>query len=162
MSHVVGIPLRKGNNQEVISCEISPSGTGRATITEGMAVGSDLGTLKPIVKPLSEVPDGFVGFIFGINKCNDFYHGSLVQAGTLICLPTASAAAFAPGDPIKVNTATGLIDAAGTLVINGTIVATSVEQNFPVVGIDGKTGEVIPECVLVSFGSGRALAAVGP
>lgn len=162
MSHVVGIPLRKGNNQEVISCEITPQGTGRDVLTEGMAVASTIGTLKPIVRPLAETPDGFVGFIFGISKCNDFYHASLVQAGTLICLPTASAAAFTAGDPLMVNITTGLIDAAGTLAINGTIVATSVEGNFPIQGIDGKTGLPIAECVLVSFGSGRALAAVAP
>lgn len=162
MAHVIGIPLRKGNNQEIISCEITANGTARADITEGMAVAIQSGSLKPVVTTLATLPSDFIGFIFDINPVT--FQASLIRAADLVCLPSADASALSAGDALTVNSLTGLIDAAGDTVLNGIIAdsATGVYPNFNTDGVNGKTGAAVADCVLASFGSGRSLAPVAP
>lgn len=162
MAHVVGIPVRKGNNQEIISCEITANGDARQVITEGMAVSLHSGSIKPVVNKLSVAPESFIGFIFDINP--NTFQASLVRAADLVCLPSADRGALAAGDPLVVNSVSGLIDAAGDVVLNGFIADSDAgaPPAFSTDGVNGKTGAAIPECVLASFGSGRSLAPVAP
>lgn len=146
MAHVVGIPIKKGNNQEVISCIIAEAD--RVGITEGMAVGLISGGVGVSVGKIGAAQP-FAGFIMDINP--NTFTASLVRSADLVCLPSASAAALAAGDPVNVNIATGLIDAtavgAGNVLLQGII-----EDSGPATaGVNGKTGVAIADCVLVSF-----------
>ena len=156
MSHTVGIPLIKGNSDSSISCYITKTGTARADITEGMAVAIKEEIEMAEVTTLAVNPEGFVGFIFDINP--ETFQATLLRSADVVVLPSADAAALAPGDPLMVNVTTGLIDAAGTLAINGNI----RDSGASTAGVNGRTGEDIPDCVAVSFGGGRSLAAVAP
>ena len=156
MAHTVGIPIVKGNSDSSRSCYITNTGTARDDIKEGMAVAIREEALMPEVTTLAANPEGFIGFIFDIDPCT--FQATLLRAADLVSLPSADAAAFAAGDPLTIDPATGLIDVAGTLTLNGTVVLSGAGAD----GVNGKTGEAIPNCVLASLGGGRALAAVAP
>lgn len=157
MSNVIGIPLQKGNNQVVIVVEITAAND-IALFQEGQAVALRNGGIKPVVSLLSDDPENMHGFIFDINRQSR--QCSLVRNAELVCLPSADAGALSEGDALKVNVATGLIDAAGTLVCDGRIMAsgaTSTAPNVTTAGVNGKTGEKVDNCVFVQYGGGAAV-----
>ena len=149
MAHVVGIPSLKGNSQEIIGAKMSEKNAAGwlDTAFEGEAValvrsaGNDVTVTKMSVDPAS-----FYGFIMDINRCAGTC--SVVARGRAVTLPTADWLAFAAQDPVTINTATGLIDAAGDAVVSGRIVNTTANASN---GVNGKTGATIPNCVMVDL-----------
>lgn len=153
--NVVGIPLLKGNSHEVLSAKVPADRIDE--FFEGQAVSLQRGGIEPKLRTLAEDPDNFYGFIFDINRDTGFC--SLLRKTELSCLPTADSSAFTEGDEVRVSTTSGLIDVAGDRIIDGMVVAsgaTTSSEQVTTKGVNGRTGEEIPNCIFVQLGGGRA------
>jgi hypothetical protein len=142
MSHVIGIPLIKGNSNVVVGSGIDQA-VDHGLVKEGYAVSFQGGTIEPQVADYAQ--GRFYGFAMDINACSQKL--SVVRQAELV-LVRSDGTVPPIGEPILLG-ATGLVSSTGTFVINGRI------RSEMQVGIDGKTGEEIQGCVLIDFGLGN-------
>jgi hypothetical protein len=149
--NVLGIPLIKGNSNEVMGVKIDTA-AGAFPMVEGMAgfwkTGSKRGIEPTLVS--AQNPDssgGFAGFIFDINKCAET--ASMLYEALLVSLPVTAGDTWTAGERITIDLATSLISKQG--------VTTNVDayvDTFPSAGVNGKTGEAV-EAVLVQILSNK-------
>ena len=150
MPRVIGIPLSKGNGEEVIAvqildAEIDDMFEGRAV---AMVDGSPVSGEKVVSTDLTT---GFYGFIMDINKCSRM--ASVVRSANGVYLPSNGGTGFTSGDAVTIDESTGLIDPAGGLITNGVIDLAGATQ-----GLDGKTGEAVTDCVSIRISGARQVS----
>ena len=141
MSHVLGIPLLKGNSQVIIACALHSTSTSVVAVSEGVFVAKAGGTIEPIVVNLA-LGKSF-GIAMDINECSGKL--SVVREAELILVRTDGTVP-AIGEKIKLNDI-GLVSTTGTHSADGEIVSAKMT------GINGKTGLEVADCVLVTLRS---------
>jgi hypothetical protein len=142
MSHVIGIPLIKGNSNVVVGCGIQAD-VDNGLVKEGYAISFQGGEVEPQVADYAQ--GRFYGWAMDVNRCSNKL--SVVRQAELV-LVRSDGTAPPIGEPILLE-ATGLVSSTGTFLINGRI------RSGLQVGIDGKTGLEIQGCVLIDFGLGN-------
>ena len=150
MPRVIGIPLSKGNGEEVVSVQIID--TDIDAMFEGRAVAMVNGTPVSGEKVVGvDLTTGFYGFIMDINKCSGT--ASVVRSANGVYLPSNGGTGFASGDAVTIDESTGLIDPSGGLITNGVIDLAGATE-----GLDGKTGEKVTDCVSIRISGARQVS----
>jgi hypothetical protein len=140
MSHVLGIPLIKGNSNVQMGCKLGAVGQSDG-VGEGLACGIIGGDIEPIISDLDQ--GGFYGIAFDRNDCARV--ATVVRSAELVLVQTDGTSP-ANGTKALFNAA-GQVSATGTWTINGMI------RSELMPGINGKTGETVADCVLISINS---------
>lgn len=149
MGHVIGIPLYKGNSENIRSVKLYSPNADFSGYFEGQAVFGGFSVdgdamAFPTFGAAGGDDDRLMGFIMDINRKAGT--ASLVRAAEAVVLP-GSAAKPEPGDAISIDMATGKIGsgAVGERLTNGVCVSNTAT------GLDGKTGKTVSDCVMIRF-----------
>lgn len=150
MANVLGIPLIKGNSHAILSAQIS-SDFESTNVLEGRFCAKVGGTIEAEIANIGQ------GALYGLAMdINPYSKRASVTRSCELVLVRTDGTVLPVGSPVLVN-GDGFVSATGGTQINGEIMG-ELE-----VGKDGKTGEDIADCVLISMntllGSTPAVAA---
>jgi hypothetical protein len=147
MSHVIGIPLLKGNSHVIVSCQMRDGLLGVGSSLSGTAVAfKGTNSVEHEVTTMSDpTAVGFFGFITEVNQCST--KCTVVRATESVCLPS-DGTAFGTGDQVLVDPATGLISTAGTVEVAGTILH---DGQGSLTAKNGQTGDDVANPVIINL-----------
>ena len=147
MARVIGIPLSKGNGEDVIAGHIIEADLVGAF--EGQAIYMVDGSPVSGEHELSTVATAgsFYGWALDINRCTGYC--SVLRSADTVYLPSSGGAGFTIGDAVTIGVS-GLIDPAGLIITNGVIVLAGATQ-----GVNGKTGAAVTDCVCIRISGAR-------
>ena len=138
MANVLGIPLIKGNSHAILSANLSAV-KASDKIKEGTFCAKVGGTIEAEVANIGE------GALYGLAlDINPYSKRLSVTRSCELVLVRTDGTAPALGSPVLVNV-DGLVSATGTIQINGEVMG-ELET-----GKDGKAGEEVENCILISM-----------
>jgi len=156
MSNVIGIPLIKGNNHEIIPAVLDKSVLPSSTF-EGVAAfhsTADAGTIEPvIVHGGNSLAGTFAGFMVDVNL--KAHTVSILKKALLVAIPMKKSDSWNIGEQVQIHKTTGEIDKSGTIFLDARI------KNPLTIGIDESGGFERP-CVLIDLISTKTSATADP
>jgi len=156
MSNVIGIPLIKGNNLEIIPAVLDKTVLEASTF-EGTAAfhsTADAGTIEPgIVHGGNSLAGTFAGFMADINL--KAHTVSILKKALLVAIPMKKGDSWNIGEQVQIHKSTGLVDKSGTIFIDARI------KGALIMGVNGSTGVEMP-CVLIDLISTKTSATADP